>query len=145
MANLEAVEEIEISASVSKCLEFFKSIENVGSCIPGSEEVRSLGEGSASFKIRLKVGYISKVFELRAKINAITGEQMSFSAEGSDAEIQGSVKMTFLGENLTKINYKIEIKPTSVMGKTAVSMIGKDLIRKQANEFASCVKKKLEA
>lgn len=75
---------------------------------------------------------------------------MSFSAEGSDAEIKGIVDLISEGagrkdfEN-TIVKYNIEIKPISVTGKTAISMIGKDLVRKQASEFATCVKSKLES
>jgi len=41
------------------------------------------------------------------------------------------------------VKYRIEIRPVSVTGKTAIAMIGKDLVKKQATEFALCVKSKL--
>jgi len=95
--------------------------------------------------VKLKVGYLSKSFELKARmIEKIEGTRMKFNGEGQDAEVTGSVDLgSFLDK--TKIRYNVEIRPISVMGKTAVTMLGKDLVKKQASEFAACVKSRLES
>lgn len=68
---------------------------------------------------------------------------MKFTGEGQDAEVTGTVDLVSFSDK-TKIRYNVEIKPISVTGKTAVTIIGKDLVKKQASEFASCVKSRLE-
>ncbi len=142
---MEASEEILVNADLDRCFSFFKDLTNIGSCIPGCERVDAIDSTSANFKVKLKVGYISKTFELKAKLkNVKEREELSFTAEGSDAEIAGHVTLSSGEPGVVRVKYTIEIRAISVIGRTAVSMIGKDLVKKQAGEFASCVKQKLE-
>jgi len=145
LPTVQASEEFEVNAPPGKCWEFFSNLSNVGNCIPGCESVQPIDESSAIFKVKLKVGYLSKSFELKARmIEKIEGTRMKFNGEGQDAEVTGSVDLgSFLDK--TKIRYNVEIRPISVMGKTAVTMLGKDLVKKQASEFAACVKSRLES
>ena len=105
---------------------------------------------SAIFKVKVKIGYISRTFELRARLlDQRTGEHLSFAAEGSDAEIKGTVDLiSEAGKHdyeSTIVKYSLEIKPISVTGKTAISMIGQELVKRQASDFAGCVKNRLES
>ncbi len=112
----------------------------MGHCIPGCEEVRPIDDKNALFKIKFKVGYLSKTFELKAKIVEITPPTlMKFTGSGQDAEIAGRLELTPL-ETRTCIKYTIEIVPISATGKTALTLLGKETVRKQTSEFASCVK-----
>ncbi len=144
-SSVEASEEILVKSDLGKCFSFFTDLANIGSCIPGCEKVDPIDSTTANFKVKLKVGYISKTFELKAKLKEVKpNEELSFSAEGSDADIGGHVDLSQREEGTIGIRYTIEIKPLSVTVKTAISMIGKDLVKRQAREFASCVKQKLE-
>jgi carbon monoxide dehydrogenase subunit G len=144
-SSVEASEDILIHSELGKCFSFFTDLTNIGRCIPGCEEVRALEQNRAIFRVKVKVGYISKMFEMRAKLKEIrANEHVSFGAEGTDAEINGEVDFLPAENNQVKISYTITIKPLSLTGRTAVSMLGKDLVKKQASEFASCVKQRLE-
>lgn len=118
----------------------------MGSCIPGCESVQLLDSLSAIFKIKFKIGYLSKTFELRAKILEKTYPfRLKFAGSGQDAEIEGNIELQAKEEKAgTLIRYSIEIVPISATGKTALTLVGKDIVRKQTTEFASCVKAKLE-
>lgn len=145
MPSVEAIEKFEIAANQEKCWSFLSNLQNIGSCIPGCESVSMTGETSAEFKVKVRVGYLSKTFLLRAKlVELVPPRHLTFNAEGQDAEISGNLDLNGSQEKLTTLNYKIEIKPVSLTGKTAISMLGRDIVRKQASEFASCVKSKLE-
>lgn len=142
---VQASEEFHVNAHQDVCWKFFSNLENIGLCIPGCEAVSRIDDASAIFKVKLKVGYLSKTFELKAKIKeSVAPSHLVFTGEGSDAEINGSLDIT-AGEKGSSIKYGIEIVPVSVTGKTAIALIGKDLVRKQTSEFASCVKSKLES
>jgi carbon monoxide dehydrogenase subunit G len=142
--SVESSQEFEIRTELEKCWNFFLDLRNIGLCIPGCESVILLDSGIAQLKIKLKVGYLSRTFEIKAKLNEVQRpSRISFSGEGPDAEISGALDFSS-GEGSVKVKYGIEIKPSSVIGKTAVTMMGKDLVRKQASQFASCVKAKLE-
>lgn len=146
-ARLEASEEIVVTEAIEKCYAFFTDLSNIGSCIPGCESVTGIDATSALFKVKLKVGYISKTFEVKAKLKEmIQNTRLSFDGVGPDAEIMGKVELGRDDEGTgTSIKYTIEISPVSVTGKTAVSMMGKSLVKSQASEFAACVKRRLEA
>ena len=97
------------------------------------------------FKVRLKVGYLSKSFELKARLKDFKPPtHISFVGHGSDAEITGNLDIRSISDTSSEVSYSIEIRSISVTGKTAIAMIGNDLVKKQATQFAGCVKKKLE-
>lgn len=142
---VQASEEFHVKATQELCWRFFSNLENIGACIPGCESVTRIDDSTASFRVKLKVGYLSKTFELKAKIKESNApSHLMFTGEGSDAEIRGSLDIKG-EEGGAAIRYGIEIVPVSVTGKTAISLIGKDLVRKQTSEFANCVKAKLES
>ena len=117
----------------------------MGNCIPGCESVSPIDQTSAIFKIKLKVGYLSKTFELKAKVvERSEPSHIVFIAEGTDAEITGDLEFLRISPDNTNVRYAIEIRPISITGKTAVTMIGKDLVKQQASKFATCVKNKLQ-
>ncbi len=142
--SLKASEEFEIACSPSICWDFISDLANIGSCIPGCESVTKIDQTRANFKVKVKIGYISKTFDLKVRLGDVRQpDGLSFVASGADAEILGTLDLTHVEEHV-RLMYKIELTPLSITGKTAVSMIGKDLVRKQATEFASCVRSKLE-
>ena len=143
-STVEASEEFAVSAPLERVWAFFTDLSNVGSCIPGCEGVNVIDRDTASFKVRVKVGYISRSFEIKARFKEVVEPtHVTFFGEGSDAEISGNLDFAQTS-GAVAIRYRIEIRPVSVMGKTSIAMIGKDLVKKQASEFASCVKSKLE-
>ncbi len=144
LPSLQATEQFDLTSSLEECWKFVSNLDNVGHCIPGCEEVRALDDKIAVFKIKFKVGYLSRTFELKAKIVEMTPPTfMKFSGSGQDAEITGSLELSSR-DLQSSIRYTIEIMPISATGKTALTLIGKETVRKQTSEFASCVKAALE-
>ena len=145
MPSVSASEEFEIQNSLDECWRLVSNLLSVGACIPGCESITPIDLTSADFRVKLRVGYISKTLELRARIKESNApSHFSFVASGSDAEIMGAIDLISNSPKTTKLSYHIEITPISVTGKTAMAMMGKELVKKQASEFASCVKSKLE-
>jgi carbon monoxide dehydrogenase subunit G len=145
LPSISASEEFQIDVSWDRCWAFFSDLANVGKCIPGCEAVTPINNTSATFRIKLKVGYLSKTFELHAKVSErVAPSRIAFIAEGADAEITGDLQISEISSDKTAVKYTIEIRPVSITGRTAVTMMGKDLVKQQASEFASCVKNKLE-
>lgn len=142
MPAFQASEEFQVNAPLEETWKFISDISNVGRCIPGCEDVRQIDETTALFRIKFKVGYLSKTFELKAKIlEKITGEHLKFSASGQDAEIAGVIELQNVDpEKSTNVKYSIEISAVSATGKTALALLGKETVRKQTSEFAACVK-----
>lgn len=142
----QASEEFRVDASLEETWKFISDISNVGHCIPGCEDVRQIDETTALFKIKFKVGYLSKTFELKVKIlERIADVRLKFTASGQDAEIAGSLELNSLeaAAKPTTVKYIIGISAISMTGKTALAMLGNDTVKKQTSEFASCVKAKL--
>jgi carbon monoxide dehydrogenase subunit G len=139
-----ATEQFDLESPIEKSWEFLSSLVNVGHCIPGCEEVRLIDDKTARFKIKFKVGYLSKTFDLKARIIEETQLTfMKFTGSGQDAEISGRLELGSK-EIGTTVKYTIEIMPISATGKTALTLLGKETVRKQTTEFASCVKAALD-
>ncbi|MGI0079478.1 MAG: CoxG family protein [Nitrososphaerales archaeon] len=143
--SVEAAEQFELNADLKECWTFFSDLSNIGSCIPGCESVTKIDDATAQFRVKLKVGYLSKTFEMKAKLKeARAPTHLRFTGDGPDAEISGDLDIAGSGDH-TSVKYKIQIRAISVIGKTAVTMMGRDLVKKQASEFALCVKTRLES
>jgi carbon monoxide dehydrogenase subunit G len=144
LTSFRATEQFDLQSPIDASWEFLSNLVNVGHCIPGCEEVRPVDDKTATFRIKFKVGYLSKTFDLKARIIEETELTfMKFTGSGPDAEISGKLELGPKG-NGTAVNYTIEIMPISATGKTALTLLGKETVRKQTSEFASCVKAALE-
>ena len=146
-SSVEAAEQFEVKADLATCWTFLSDLSNIGSCIPGCEGVTKLDDMTAEFRVKLKVGYLSKTFEMKGRLKEVRApSHLNFTADGPDAEISGNLDLDRAGPGShTNVNYRIQIKAISVLGKTAVTMMGKDLVKKQASEFSLCVKSRLES
>jgi carbon monoxide dehydrogenase subunit G len=145
-STISSASEFRVNSDPERCWEFFTSLQNIGSCIPGCESVTLLDENTALFKVKVSVGYISKTFELKARLkDMVPGSKASFVGEGRDAAVEGTIAIRSEGQSGgTNLGYSLQIRPLSPMGRAAMGMFGGDLVKKQAESFASCVKAKLE-
>lgn len=102
---------------------------------------------SAVLKVKFSVGYVSKTFELRVRFKDMVPDSLvSFVGEGSDAQVVGTVSLkTGSRPGSTVLGYKIQIRPLSAIGRTAVTLLGRELVKSQTESFAGCVRAKLEA
>jgi uncharacterized protein len=143
---IESANEFEVRAELKRCWAFFTNLGNIGACIPGCESVDPIDDKSAIFTVKFSLGYISKTFQLKAKFKDVVPESLvSFVGEGSDAEAVGTVALREGGSHgVTLLSTRLQIRPISALGRTAVAMFGKDLVKKQADSFASCVAAKIE-
>lgn len=146
-STIDSTSEFQVNSDTKRCWDFLTSLQNIGSCIPGCESVTPIDEKSAVFRVKVSVGYVSRTFELKARFLQITPEtHVSFRGEGKDAEIMGTVDIRPGNQpGITSVRYGLQVRPVSTVGRTAVAMLGGDLVRKQAESFANCVKTKLEA
>lgn len=115
-----------------------------GTCIPGCEEVRVTGALEGELRVKLKVGYIAKTFRMKTKVTAASAPTyLTFAGKSEDAEISGRLDFKAPSNQMTEVTYHITIRPLSALARTATTMIGNELVEKQANEFAECIKKQL--
>jgi carbon monoxide dehydrogenase subunit G len=143
---VKASEEFEVKNTRDEAWAFFSDLAKIGSCIPGCESIEMLDSDNAIFKVKVRVGYVSRTFEMKARlVRRQKPSEIVFEAEGSDGKINGEITIDAPVANSTRIKYALEISAASVIGRTALSMMGKELIRKQTREFASCVESKLNA
>jgi carbon monoxide dehydrogenase subunit G len=122
--TLEATSDFTIAANQSECWKFFSDFANIFGCIPGFESLEVYDSKNARLKVRASVGFVSKVFDLKVKLTALSElSTISFTGEGNDAEVAGEVRLFSDGGNGTVVNYTLRIKPLSAVGKTAVGML----------------------
>lgn len=145
-STIESANEFEVRAELDRCWTFFTDLGNIGPCIPGCESVAPVDDKSAVFTVKFSVGYISKTFQLKARFKEVVPESLvTFVGEGNDAEAVGTVALQKgASPGVTRLGTKLQIRPVSALGRTAVALLGKDLVKRQAEAFANCVKAKLE-
>jgi aerobic carbon-monoxide dehydrogenase small subunit len=142
--SFSSVEQFVIASDIDRCWQFVSDLPSVAACVPGCESATPLDGKDVLLKVKLRIGYISKTLELKARVGESNPpSHFSFSATGPDAEISGIIDLLSVDKG-TRLTYRIEINPVSVTGKTAMTLMGKDLVKRQAEEFAACIKSKLE-
>jgi len=143
---IDSASEFQVNADPKRCWDFLASLQNIGSCIPGCESITPNDDKTAVFTVKVSVGYVSRTFELKARfVELVPYSHMSFSGEGRDAEIMGTVDLRPGNQpGVTSVKYSLQIRPVSTVGRTAIAFLGRDLVRKQAESFANCAKAKLE-
>ncbi|HEV2138201.1 MAG TPA: SRPBCC domain-containing protein [Nitrososphaerales archaeon] len=145
-STIDSAYEFQVNSDAKRCWDFLASLENIGSCIPGCESVTPIDDKTAVFAVKVSVGYVSKTFEMKARfVEVISESHLSFSGDGRDAEIVGTLDLRPGSQmGVTSVRYSLQIRPVSAVGRTAAAFFGRDLVKKQAESFANCVKAKLE-
>lgn len=139
MSKVESSEVFTVDASLNWAWDFFKDLSNIGQCIPGCEEVRSVQPRKALFKIKLKVGYISKTITMDVSVtDSKPPQQLVFKGASDDARIVGRLDLVENG-SATQLRYSLSIEATSALARTAITFMGKDFVRTQTQLFAECV------
>ncbi len=144
-STVDSASEFRVAADAKRCWDFFTDLQNVGSCIPGCESVTLGADKSAVLRVKVSVGYISRTFELKARFTqAVPDSHVSFSGTGGDFEIFGTLDLRPDAQQGTvSVRYSLQVRAVSALGRTAMAMFGKDLVKKQADSFAECVERKL--
>ncbi|MBI4334695.1 MAG: hypothetical protein HY673_25860 [Chloroflexi bacterium] len=135
---IEIERKLLINASAAKVWTRLTDVPFVASCMPGVEKVAPSGEGTYDAVLRVKVAYISAVFDIAL---TIVQQQkpvlMETLAEGNGRLGVGRVNQRQLlnlrpvSENETEATYKSELL---IVGKLAA--IGRKVITTRAHEMA---------
>ena len=148
--NFENKARVPVSRDV--LWDFLMDIKQVGTCIPGVEEVKEIDADNYLGVMKIRVGPIGLRFEgkmtiiERDKANA----RAAFKAEGTDKRAGGAVKATVtmtlaeIGPNETELTV---LTDANVLGK--IGEFGQPVMRKKAEsimkEFAENVAKRVAA
>jgi carbon monoxide dehydrogenase subunit G len=127
-----------------KCWQFFSDFANVCRCIPGYDSLEVFDSKNARLKVKVNMGFASRAFDLKVRLTEVNHPSgISFSGEGDDAEVTGVVGLSGDGKGGTRVSYTIRIKPLSALGTMAVEIFGPGFVKKQSEEFAKCVERRL--
>ena len=142
---------LAIQAPLEKVWSFFMDFKNLGSCIPGLNELKEIDDRNYEGVFRIKVGPISANFQGRVTIVEMIPEMhraaMSASAKDSRAastlQARMSMNMQEAGPGHTEVAIETDL---NVLGK--LGQFGYWIFKKKANdvldEFTACVRAKIE-
>ena len=143
LSRVESSESFAIKAPTGRVWAYLKELKNVGQCIPGCEELRELGPDRLQLKIKIKIGYISKSLVVDVSlVESKEEELLTFKGTSEDARILGSLSFQDSGDE-TILKYSLSVEAASAMGRTALTLMGKDFVRKQTELFVGCVQKRI--
>ena len=145
MSKVESSERFTVVRPLEKVWPFFKDLVNIGRCIPGCEEVVSTGQDTAKFRVKIKLGYISRTVNMNVTMSATKpDEELTFKGVSEDARITG--RLTFersQDTTTTTVGYALSIEAASALARTGMAFMGKDFVKSQTQLFADCVRSKV--
>jgi carbon monoxide dehydrogenase subunit G len=146
MSKVESSERFTVGQPLERVWPFFKDLVNIGRCIPGCEEVVSTGQDTAKFRVKIKLGYISKTVNMNVTMSVTKpDEELTFKGVSEDARITG--KLTFENSQnnatATTVGYALSIEAASALARTGMAFMGKDFVKSQTQLFADCVRSKV--
>jgi carbon monoxide dehydrogenase subunit G len=144
-------EKFIVKAPIQKVWGFLFDPKNVGSCIPGCEQIEAIDENNFMTTVKVKVGPFSMKFKFKTSIKESNPPfHVETVGEGDETDKRGhfkqKTKIDFksLSENETEVSYQSEVM---VVGRLAT--FGERIMRAKAKElgkeFANSLKRNLEA
>lgn len=142
---------LAIQAPLEKVWSFFMDFKNLGSCIPGLNELKEIDDRNYEGVFRIKVGPISGNFQGRVTIVEMAEEthRASMSATAKDAraastlQARMSMNMQETAPGQTEVAIDTDL---NVLGK--LGQFGYWIFKKKASdvldEFTACVRAKIE-
>lgn len=133
-----------VRANAEEVRSFLNDLQELGKCIVGVTEVRSLGPADSLWKVEVRAGFIAQLINLKAHIEA--GESpniMSFRAEGQNLNLSGTAKLRE-EVNGTTISLKASIEPTGPLAGLVNSVL-KNTQQKLIDQTVSNLRARLEA
>ncbi|MHB8620939.1 MAG: CoxG family protein [Chloroflexota bacterium] len=132
----EGCKVFRVPVPIERAWEFLTSMEQVGACVPGCEEVRVLGDRESVWKVRAELGPLSRLLEMRA--TTVTLEPPThgtFLARGRDLETRGDIRLRALSDGETEVTYAVRAEALG-FGKGLVNSAISLAIQSQADDFA---------
>jgi len=140
----QVTQTFEVRGSPSQVWGFVSHMPSLLSCVPGVEEVITSRPEEAVVRVRAELGYLSKVFEVTAKITEKEPmKHLTFAAQSEHFSLLGRLAMETTQDGNTLIRYGLEADAVSPFGKALLMMGGEEFVSNQAASFATCLANKL--
>ncbi len=142
--------QVAIQAPREKVWEFLWNVEQLMSCIPGCQEVRTVEEKKRyTAKVREKIGPFKAEFPLEIEVLGVDKPRgLIARASGKDSAVASSVKVDLIVD-LADTGVGTDLRVTadvSILGK--LGTLGYGLIKRRADEivsqFADAIRQRLE-
>ena len=127
-----------ICAPLDEVWDFVTDVPRVGGCLPGTEEVRDLGDGAYGGAMRVKVGAIS--VRLEGKVRMVEQDEANHVAalaiEAADKRVKGAVtattRMTLVPVDAATTELTLDTE-AAVVGK--LGQFGQAVIQKKTRQI----------
>ena len=81
--------------------------------VSGVKDVKVLSDTESQWKVEARAGFMARTFDLRGTItDRRAPEYLAFAAQGQDLQIAGNLKLTQLGESLTRCTTTVDVTVT---------------------------------
>jgi carbon monoxide dehydrogenase subunit G len=143
-------ERFRVKAPIQRVWDFMLDPEQIGSCIPGCQEIHVIGDNVYKSSVKVKVGFIALTMEAQTTITDLDPpRRVTSMTEGHDALKAGSfhqesvVELTPVSENEVEVFYSAN---TRVVGKLATfgEKIMRATARKLGEQFAKNIQARLD-
>jgi carbon monoxide dehydrogenase subunit G len=132
-----------VEAPIEEVWDFLSSLERVGSCVPGVEEVNILDDRTADWTVKIKIGPLSQTMKVRTETTEQTPPTRGvFKGTGELMDVMGYLDLRKVSSGETEVTYRMEVNAKGPLGKVIENFM-KGRLDRETREFAENVQKRL--
>ena len=122
---------------------FVSNMQEIGSCVPGCEEVRIVDDRHSLWKVRAEIGPFRRLLDMKAEtVELLPPRHGAFVATGRDLVTRGEIDLEPASETSTLVTYTVTAEAQG-FGKSLVNNAISLVIDAQAAEFGQNVQRAL--
>lgn len=137
---------MEIKAPLSVIMKYLTDVDFIGASVPDSQNFVKIDDDNFTMDIKVGVGFVSGVFEVKGSITEKTNDHMTYNFEGggigSTVRIVLSLDLSEKGK-ATNIDWKSETELNGLVSGVNEAVL-RSVSEKKIKEIVSKVKSNLE-
>ncbi len=132
-----------VQARIEDVRRFLSDPQELGKCIVGVKEVRSMGCNDSIWKVEVRAGFIAQLMTLRAHIENLEQNRITFKAEGQNLQLLGQADLAEEDRG-TSIHLNARVEPTGPLAGL-INSVMKNTQQKLIDETVLNIRSKLES
>ncbi len=134
----------EVAAPVERVWSFLSDMRKVGGCVPGVQSVAVLDDKRTRWNLKVKIGPLSQdIVVLTETLEQVPLRHGKFRGQADNMDMTGTIDLAPNG-GATKVTYTMAVQAKGPLARIMDNFL-RSKLKSQTDEFASNVKKALEA
>lgn|GEM_PF-3415 len=137
-------DEFEVNCPIDKAYREINNIAEIGYCIAGVREVKTISEDESEWKIEARAGFLSRTFRIQGTITERRPPNgLSFIGSAQEAEVSGDIVLSAIDEARTRCSATVDFEVSGAFAPL-VDQMAKGPMQRMIRETINNLRERLE-